>query len=73
MKIYITFGFDHIHLVNEKILDKDTVAEIDCVDYKEGRKKAFKYFENRFATSYTKEHIDKLMHWFPNGIVKIEE
>jgi hypothetical protein len=72
MNIYITFGFDHIHLVNGKRLDRDTVAEIRCQDYEEGRKKAHDLFKGRFATSYEKHHIDKLMHWFPSGIVKIE-
>ncbi len=52
MKIYITFGQVHVHRVNGKKFDKDSVAVIDCECHRDGRVKAFEYFGGKFFTSY---------------------
>ena len=68
MKIYVTFGQIHVHSVNGKTFDKDSVAMFDAKDYGDGRKKAFEYFDNKFFTTYTKEPD---MSFFPRGIIEV--
>jgi len=72
MKIYVTFGQTHTHSVNGKTFDKDVVAEINCQDYEDGRKKAFEYFNGVFATTYTEDKItDDFLDYFPHGIIQV--
>ena len=73
MKIYITFGQDHIHKVNGITFDRNSVAEIGCKDYGQGREIAFELFGDKFFTSYNEEKITpELMSHFPRGIIKVE-
>lgn len=72
MNIYITFGQEHVHNVNNKIFNKDTIAKINCLSYGHGRKKAFKLFGSKFATSYTKEEIDNKLFLFSAGIIFVD-
>ncbi len=74
MKLYITFGQEHVHKISindeVQILDKDCVAVIECNDYGHGREIAFNLFGPTFATSY--EHIDgEKMHYFPRGLIPV--
>jgi hypothetical protein len=72
MKIYISFGQTHVHSVNGKKFDKDCLAEIECSDYEDGRKKAFEYFGPKFFTSYTKEQVDgNRLSFFPRGVIPV--
>ena len=68
MKIYITFGQVHAHSVNGRTFDKDCVAVIKCSDHNYGRALAFKYFGDRFCTSY-----DTLpnMSYYPRGLIAV--
>ena len=70
MKVYVTFGQVHTHSVNGKTFDKDTVAEIECSSYDDGRDKAFEYFGDKFFTKYS-EMDEEELKYFPKGIVKI--
>ena len=58
MKTYVTFGFDHKHVIDEKEIDKDCVAVISCADAAEGRKIAFELFGRKFCFEYPEDHFD---------------
>jgi hypothetical protein len=70
MKIYITFGQNHVHRVNNQTLDCDSVASIEAENESEGRKRAFELFGNKFCTSYkTLESVH--LEYYPRGIIEI--
>lgn len=51
-KHYVTFGFGHVHEVNGKKLDHNTVAVFNAENATEGRQKAFELFNIYFAFEY---------------------
>lgn len=69
-KTYVTFGFDHRHEIDGKVLDKDTVAVIESGDKFVGREKAFELFGNKFCFEYPEEfwNEDKMIY-FPKGYI----
>lgn len=70
MKIYITFGQEHIHRFGPIVFDKDSVAEVSCADHSDGREIAFGMFGYKFAFSY--DDISKVnLGYFPRGIIKV--
>ncbi len=72
VKTYVTFGQLHIHSVNGKTLDKDTVAVIFAPSATEGREKAFEYFGHEFFTTYTDDTwSESKLEYFPKGYVEI--
>jgi len=72
-KHYVTFGFDHKHKVNDKLLDKDCVAVFDAENATKGREKAFEYFGVKFCFEYHDTEFDQSsMRFFPNGFVELE-
>jgi hypothetical protein len=72
-KHYVTFGQTHIHKVNDKTLDCDSIAVYYADSYKEGREKAFKFFGDKFFTDYhDKEFNENNLEYFPRGYVYIE-
>ncbi len=68
MKIYVTFGQSHRHIVRGVEFDRDTVAEIECETYDDGRAKAFDVFGPKFCFCYDEKPT---MEFFPKGIVKL--
>lgn len=71
-KMFITFGQKHVHSINGKTLDKDTVAVIPAKTYTEGREKAFEYFNGVFCFSYFEsEWTPSDIEWFPKGYVEL--
>lgn len=73
MKLYITFGQVHRHEVNGQVFDKDSVCEIDCKDYEEGREKAFAAFGPKFAFDYDAGRVTPdFLQYFPRGIIPLE-
>jgi hypothetical protein len=69
---YVTFGQTHVHSINGKTFDKDCVARIKSKNYKEGREKAFKYFNGIFCSSYQDEQWDENnMSYFPKGYIDL--
>lgn len=71
MKIYITFGQEHIHKVNGVIFDKDCIAEIECEYESRGREFAVEQFGTKFCTHYLEESLPKLLPHFPRGIIPL--
>ena len=72
MKTYVTFGFDHKHIVGGKELDKDCVAVINSGSAEEGRKIAFELFGPKFCFEYSEDHFDfDSMHYFPRGFIEV--
>ena len=70
MKTYVTFGFDHIHVIDGKTLDHDCVAVIESGSASEGRKKAFELFGRKFSFEYPETCWDEdKMSYFPRGYV----
>jgi hypothetical protein len=75
MKVYITFGQVHVHSVNGKTFDKDSVAVIECDNYSEGRAKAFEYFKGIFHNCYDEKEVEKMerfIEYFPRGYINVE-
>lgn len=69
---YVTFGQIHTHRVNGKTLDCDTVAVFKAEDWKDGRKKAFEYFGDKFFTDYHGTEWDQDdLKYFPKGYIYI--
>jgi len=70
---YVTFGQIHIHSVNGKTFDKDSVAVYNASSYEKGRTKAFEYFGDKFFTDYHDTQWDENdLHYFPRGYVEVE-
>ena len=67
MKTYVTFGQDHMHRVNGKIIDKDCVVVVNG----DGAK-VFEIFGSKFCFEYPEEHWDDAkMKYFPRGYVEV--
>jgi len=70
---YVTFGQDHVHALNGKILDKDCVASYEAKDRWEGRDRAFELFGPKFCMEYhDTEFKDDILKWFPRGVIDID-
>ena len=73
MKTYITFGQVHIHRVNNKTFDKDTVAVINHSTDRCGRDVAFELFGDKFHNEYSENTwSEDLLDYFPKGLVEVE-
>ena len=72
-KTYITFGFDHVHMINEIIFDKDCVAVIETQNAAQGREKAFELFGKQFCFEYPENYFnfDTVALYYPRGLIKI--
>ena len=70
-KYYITFGQYHIHRHNEITLDKNCVGVIKANSYEEMRNLAFKWFGDKFFTTYTVEDFKDSIKYFPRGFVEL--
>lgn len=73
MKVYVSFGQEHWHKIKEQVFDKDTIAEITCADYTDGRRKAFELFDAKFCFVHTFEQIKDKLFLFPKGIISVKE
>ena len=70
---YVTFGQTHVHSVNGKTLDKDTVAVFKAKNSAEGRKQAYEYFGSDFFTDYHgSQWSNEKMKYFPKGYVELK-
>ena len=70
MKVYVTFGQIHVHSVNGKTFDKDSIASIKCENYADGRRLAFEYFGPQFFTTY-RAVDDEMLSFYPRGIIEV--
>lgn len=70
MILYITFGTDHNHYIDGKTFDSESVAEIECTNYADGREKAFNAFGPKFAFSY--DNLNDLnLHYYSKGLIAL--
>lgn len=73
MKTYVTFGQTHVHSINGKTFDKDSIAVIEAKDSDEGRSKTWEYFGSKFFTTYSELQWkeDEQLSWFPRGYINV--
>lgn len=73
-KHYVTFGQVHVHRVQGKTLDCDTVAVYEAESWNEGREKAFDLFGDKFFTDYhgDKWNEEEMLPYFPKGYVYLK-
>lgn len=73
MKTYVTFGQVHVHEVNGKLFDKDSVAVIEAESPTAGRLRAADVFGDQFFTTYTDVTWDENnLKYFPRGLINVE-
>ena len=73
MKIYITFGQIHKHIVNGKVFDRNCVAVFESKNEYEGRKKAFWVFGNQWHNLFPANQFNnKLLIYFPRGLLQLD-
>lgn len=68
-----TMGQAHVHSINGKTIDKDTVAVIQAHTHKEAREIAHVMFEGEFSNSYSEEVWEHsgYIKYFPKGYVEL--
>jgi len=72
MKVYITFGQQHIHSVNGQTFDKNCVAVIEAGNYMEGRNLAFEAFNDQWCFAYSEaDWSPEQMKYFPRGYINV--
>jgi hypothetical protein len=64
--IYVSFGQAHVHKINGVIFDKDCIAAVEG-----GREEVFENFGPTFCTTYDEKEIQRILHHFPRGIIKV--
>ena len=73
MKIYVTFGQDHVHSINGITFDKDCVAVVECDNIDRCYHRVSKLFGRKYCTTYFERAInDKFMNYFPRGLIEVE-
>ncbi len=71
-KTYITFGFQHVHMVRGKYLDHNRVAVINSASQEEGRELAFKFFGDKWCGEYPEKYWDaNKLALYPGGLVEV--
>jgi hypothetical protein len=71
-KLYVTFGQIHLHKVDGQILDKDSIAVIDCATYDLDRLKAQELFGMKFCFTYfNSEWNPEDIRYYPRGYILI--
>lgn len=78
MRTFVTFGQDHVHVLENSetgerfVFDKDCVASIEAENRNEGRNKAFSIFGSEFSFEYFESEFEKdSMTWFPRGFIEV--
>ena len=73
MKTYVTFGFDHHHEIDGKVLDHNCVAVIESESAERGRELTFELFDRKFSFEYPEEYWDhsKMDKYYPRGYVEV--
>ena len=74
MKMFVTFGRYHKHVIDGKVIDSDCVAVIECKNHNDGLRILDDVFGLDFAFIYTKERNKKIefLKYFPRGFFKIK-
>jgi len=69
---YVSFGQDHVHIINGIIFDKDCVALLEDITVREGREIAFELFGKKFCFEYPEKHFKKeTLKYYPRGLIKV--
>jgi len=71
-KFYITFGQVHVHSVNGKTFDKDSLCEIEAESNREAHDRAMDVFDGVFFGCYDEDQLEDLLLYSPRGIIKLE-
>ena len=70
---YVTFGQDHVHKVNGKVLHSNVVAVFQVENAVEGRKKAFELFGSKFSFEYPQDSWkEEDINYYPGGYVYLD-
>lgn len=74
MRFFITFGQVHVHKINDKKLDKDSVAVFNAENEEAGRQKAFEMFERKWSNIYQENEWNNewLSLYYPRGIINLD-
>ena len=72
-RFIFTFGQNHVHEVDDIVLDKDCVAVIEAENHSVAREIAWVLFGPKFRTSYSEEAFDNgnCIKYFPRGKVEL--
>ena len=71
-KFYITFGQVHVHSVNGKTFDKDSLCEIEATSKREAHELAMDVFGGVFHQCKNEEELESLLPYYPRGVIKLE-
>ena len=79
MKTYVTFGQDHVHVIENAetgerlVFDKDCVASIEANSRIEGRNKAFDLFGPKFSMEYFEKEFNEKdsLCFFKRGVLAV--
>lgn len=68
MKTFVTFGQEHIHILDGVVYDKDCVAVVNG-----DRERVFELFGPKFCFEYPEEYWnDSKMEYFPRGYIEVD-
>ena len=59
MKIYVTFGQNHVHEYDGHTFDKDCVGIIEAISHRTARLIIFDIFKTKFCTTYDEKCWDE--------------
>lgn len=51
--MYISFGWGQRHVINDILLNKDTLVSIETDEYEKAMNLAFEYFGTQWSNTYT--------------------
>lgn len=70
MRMYITFGQNHVHHCKNVVLDKDCVVTYECETEEAGRQRAFELFGRQWAFCHTRLQ-DVQLAFYPRGLFEM--
>ena len=69
MKTFVTFGQEHVHILDGVVYDKDCVAVVNG-----DRERVFELFGPKFCFEYPEEYWnDSKMDYFPRGYIEVDK
>ena len=71
--MYVTFGQDHLHRVNGKRFDKDSVAVIECENEVHGATLMAVFFGKLYSCFYPDPLFDLecVPKYYPRGLIEV--
>ena len=72
MRLMVTFGRSHIHVVKGNMFNQDNVASIACKSYNQGRRIANELFGQKFSICQQVENNEEFdLSLYPRGVINI--